>query len=271
VLDQHVQLSFDEPRAAAVVESNFAAHVVDSIPCDAALTFDIRRLPSGYALSCNGQPAICTSGAGELLHELEKGICVALQTLRPDLFFLHAAALERNGNAYLLAGASGHGKSTTAWGLLHQGFGYLSDELSPIDLRTLSVFPYSHALCLKRRPPHAYPLADSDAMDLGCTIHVPVERLPSPAARSPAQLAGILFVRYRPEARGPSVRRLSAAEGGARAYACALNALAHRHHGVDATLALSERVPSWCVEAGELRSTCELIDRVLRESHSPRH
>jgi hypothetical protein len=268
VLGQHVQLSFDEAAAAAVIEANFAAHVVDSVASHPALTFEIRRLRSGYSLGCNGQPAICASDAGELLYEVEKGICVALQTLRPDLFFLHAAALERNGNAYLLAGESGHGKSTTAWGLLHQGYRYLSDELSPIDPDTLSVYPYSHALCLKRRPPGAYPLADIDAMDLGRTIHVPVDRLPSQAACAPARLAGMMFVRYRPQAHGPSMRRLSAAEAGARTYACALNALAHSHHGVDAALALSERVPCWYVEAGELRSTCALIDGVLRECES---
>jgi hypothetical protein len=79
----------------------------------------------------------------------------------------------------------------------------------------------------------------------------------------------MLFVRYRPHTHAPSVRRLSAAEAGARAYVCALNALAHGHHGVDAVLALSERLPGWYVEAGELRSTCRLIDGILGGLISP--
>ena len=59
---------------------------------------------------------------------------------------------DRLGHMWVL-GKTGAGKSTTAWGLLHHGFSYLSDELAPIDLETLEVLPYRHALCLKRRPP----------------------------------------------------------------------------------------------------------------------
>ena len=49
----------------------------------------------------------------------------------------------------LLAGASGNGKSTTAWALLHRGFQYLSDELAPLDLSAMTVHAFPHALCLK--------------------------------------------------------------------------------------------------------------------------
>jgi hypothetical protein len=102
---------------------------------------------------------------GEFLFLLEKDLTIELQKLRRELYFIHAAALTIDGKACLLLAPSGHGKSTTCWGLLHHGFGYLSDELAPLDLGTLEIQPYAHALCLKDEPPACYPLPPGSAAD----------------------------------------------------------------------------------------------------------
>ena len=55
---------------------------------------------------------------------------------------LHAAVVERNGSALLIAGDSQHGKSSLALGLLRRGFRLLSDELAAISRLDGTVHPF---------------------------------------------------------------------------------------------------------------------------------
>jgi hypothetical protein len=198
----------------------------------------------------------------DLLFLLEKDIVVELQHRRTDLLFLHAAALVHRGRAYVLAGDSGHGKSTTAWGLLHHGFGYLSDELAPIDLVHFEVLAYPHALCMKRAPPPEYPLPAEGVLDLKSTFHVPAQSLPQVSAEARCPLEAVLFVRYRKDATTPVLRQLGRAEAGARLYVASLNALAHPQRGLDAVAHIAQQVSSFALEAADLASTCELVRRM---------
>ncbi len=191
---------------------------------------------------------------GDLL--LEKDLVVELQQRRPDLYFLHSAALEWNGKACLLAADSGGGKSTTTWALLHNGFRYLSDELSPVDLDTLNVFPYPSALCLKRRPSD-YPLP-ADTVDLGRTLHVPVRSLPSETITEPLPIGAIFLVKHRPELDEPELRAISAGEAAARLYLTALNALSHPNRGLDAAVRIAQEVPCFALNSATLPATCAL-------------
>ncbi|HSI57794.1 MAG TPA: hypothetical protein VLA16_09565 [Ideonella sp.] len=216
----------------------------------------------GFMLARQGQPTLDAADLGELLFLLEKDITVALQQRRPDLLFFHAAALEHGGKVYLLAGDSGQGKSTTAWGLLHHGFRYLSDELAPVEPASLLVHGYPHALCMKRRPPAACPLPVGQVLDLCETLHVPVAALPAGVAASPSPLAAILFVQYDPGLQAPSLQAIGAAEAAARLYVSTLNALAHPAHGLDAVLRVAQGVPCFVLHAAELGATCELVGRM---------
>src|SRR5262249_9662387 len=88
------------------------------------------------------QPPLIALDPGEFLFLFEKDMTVELQKLRRDLYFVHAAVLQFGRTVFMLVGESGSGKSTTTWALLHHGCGYWSDELAPVDLQTLGVYPY---------------------------------------------------------------------------------------------------------------------------------
>ena len=61
---------------------------------------------------------------------------------------LHAGAVERDGQAIVVAGESGRGKSTLTAALVQAGFNYLTDELVLIDPHTARVELYPKALDL---------------------------------------------------------------------------------------------------------------------------
>lgn len=257
LLGETIGFDCDDPALRALLCANYPGPAGDhSGPCAIRYAVTTGDAPS-FVLAREGRPPLVGDGADEFVFIIEKDLTVELQRRRPDLLFLHSAALERRGGAYLFAGASGVGKSTTAWALLHHGFGYLSDELAPIDLAAMRVEPYPHALCLKRVPAH-YPLP-RDALDLGTAIYIPPRSLPGGAIHEPAPLAAVFVLSDRHDAATPPLRELGRAEAIARLYPHALNALAHDNLGFDAIGRLVESVPCFLLRSGDVRATCALI------------
>jgi hypothetical protein len=223
------------------------------------LEIEIRFAADGsMSLLAAGQPAITLANEADVHDELDRSIVIGLQRLRPEFYVLHAAVLSWRRRAFVLAGASGDGKSTTSWGLLHHGARFVSDELAPIDLTTRQVYPFERALCLKREPPLDYPLPAS-ALRIGSCVHVPTAALPCATERTPQAVAGVVFVRHDPGRSRPELHRLSVAESAARLYASALNALAHDGRGFDAAVELASRWPAVALASGELKESCDLL------------
>ena len=223
-----------------------------------------RRNGSQFGLALQGHELITAGNEGELLFMLEKELTIELQKIRPELYFLHAAALSLAGRGLVIAAASGTGKSTTAWGLLHHGFDYLSDELAPIDLDSLRLQPYPHALCLKKEPPPPYFLP-ARILRTSSTLHVPVAQLPNSAVPQPPALSAIFFLEYCPELKIPIARMVGKAEAAARLFVNALNPLAHEQDGLAGAAVIARRVPSFHLKSAELGLTCGLVKTILDE------
>lgn len=260
ILGQQVRIDCSRPELNKVLRLNFGAMAAPNSDRRADLEYRIEASAdsAGIALLRVGQPTQNADSDGDLLFLLEKDLTVELQKRRADCFFMHAAAVEWNGGCYLLAAESGGGKSTTTWGLVHHGFRYLSDELSAIDLETMMVLPYPHAICLKQLPPPNYPLPEV-ALHLGRTIHVPTSALPSSLVAAPRRLRGVFFVKHSPDLGSPAIHSVGRAEAAARIYVCALNALAHENRGLDASVRIAEHAHCFALSAGDLAQTCALI------------
>ncbi len=170
VLGRSVRVDCADSALRAVLAANYAAmaELKEDVRFDLHYHVGRSGQSPGFVLSRPGESAQIADDASDLLFLLEKDLVVELQRKRPDLLFLHSAALDWKGKACLLAGESGAGKSTTTWALLHHDFRYLSDELSPIDVDTLQVHAYPHALCLKEPPAAPYALP-GNVLHLGRT------------------------------------------------------------------------------------------------------
>ena len=267
VLGQRIRIECCDPELRALLVAMYESMAVpdDGRPADLCYRIDSSGTPAVISISRPGLGTFNAHAPDEMVFLLEADVTVVLQRQRPDLLFMHAAAIEMQGKAFLLAAASGGGKSTTAWALLHHGFGYLSDELSPVDLDSLCVYPYPRALSLKHAPPSAYPLPD-DAIRLPHTIHVGASSLRGAVLNEPRPI-GAVFVLQRERSGGfPTLRTLEAAEAAAYLYVNALNALAHSNRGLEAVVHVAGHVPCYAVSIGELRATCALIEHAVKRA-----
>jgi hypothetical protein len=258
-----VSIDCRDRTAAELILANYGAmQTYETDNPDLEYEIRRRRNGSGYRLARQGRGPITAADDGELLFILEKELTIELQKIRRGLYFLHAAALSIAGQAMLIVAASGTGKSTTAWALLHHGFDYLSDELAPLDLDSLRIHPYPHALCLKREPPLPYSLPER-TLRTSSTLHVPVSQLLNSAMAQPRPLSAIFFLEYCPELKFPAARAMTKAEAATRLFVNALNPLAHEEDGLAGAAHIAQKVPSFHLKSAELSLTCELVRTIL--------
>ncbi len=213
---------------------------------------------SELSVAFAGEPWFEAVRIGDLLHQLDNQLTVALEHGRPDLYFVHSAALELDGQATLLVGDSGAGKSTTCYALCASSVGYLSDELAAIEPETGRVLPYPRAICLKRDPPAPLRLPDS-SFRTEWTLHTQASDLGSRIARDGALLSRILFVRWSASHAKPLLRPISRGEAALRLYQGALNQLAHPAFGLDDTLRLIERSECFELLSAGIEETVALV------------
>ena len=264
VLDVGVQVRCQDAEARDLLAVNFGA--LPTEPASRTLGYTVERDVRSGAFFVQKEGAFCfhAPDPGTFVFLFEQDLVIQLQRIRRDLYFVHSAVLEDAGQAFMLAAPSGSGKSGTTWALLHQGFRYLSDELAPVDLVTLDVHPYPHALCVKRPPPPPYSLP-RETVDASARLLVPPATFPHGHCASSRPVSAIFFLRYAPEMPNPSVRPLGVAEAGARLFANALNPLAHPGAGLDGAISIAVRCARFELLTSDVSATCELVKRSLRE------
>jgi hypothetical protein len=138
---------------------------------------------------------------------------------------------------------------------------YLSDELAPIDISKLLVYPFAHAVCLKSRPPEPLRLPQG-TIAVGRRLHVAASLFGPAAADEPLPLGAFVFLRRSPESTSPC-RRISAAASVAHLLANTLNALAHQSDGLTAAVSLAHRVRCFELNTADLGAACAEIDTIL--------
>jgi hypothetical protein len=199
---------------------------------------------------------------GDFVYAVEKKLTIEAQLRRQDLYFVHAGVLASHAGAFVLSGESGAGKSTLTWALLHNGFDYLSDELAPIELEGLRVYPYPHAICLKKEPPIPY-ILPKGVLRTSRTFHVPVESLPSRACREEQPLRFLFFIRYDPAESEPRILPISPMEGAARLYSNTLNSLAHAGLGLEKAISIAKNYECFTVTSPSAERTCRALQEIV--------
>lgn len=248
------QASFD------LLTAGYSAFVVPQDPnVQTALTIDVSvdDETDGWTLACE-QMAIRCIDRYDLIYEFEKFVTERLQLMRANLFFVHGAALSIADRCVVISGKSGCGKSSLAWFMTHNGFEYLSDELSPVNPDSLDVEPYPHALCMKNEPLTEPALPESTQYTEG-TIHVPAFELPARALQQPCPLSFLVFIDKAGHGQGLTWRKIGNAESAARLYSNGLNHLSHRNAGLSAVASIASKVPSFLMSGGTVEERAQVV------------
>jgi hypothetical protein len=218
-----------------------------------------------YRIMRRREEPMPSADAGECLALLEDALVIELQLLRRDLFFVHAAAMQQDQGVVLLSGESGSGKSSLAWALSRRGFRYFSDELAPIDVDGMIVWPFPRALRLKAEPPQPDGLP-STFLDTEEAFCIPAELLPGGIGKTPSPVSTVFFLQRPQPTPHPTVTPLSPAKAVANLTANTLNLLAHPDYGVDHATRIVRNARCFELVAADLEATCGLIRSILATS-----
>jgi len=273
IFNKQIEVVCHHPRVYEILKTNFKEFSIrentHGAPVELSYQVDFDETSNLYSLAIEPKVVLKTSFLGEFLYWIEKEITLSLQKMRTDLYFLHAAALAYKGDAFILTGPTGSGKSTMTWALLNNGCGYLSDELAPIDIRTMAVQLYPHALCLKTEPaaPYTFP---ANILTTERASHIPTMSNNIKVATQPMRLKNIFFIQYQLDLANPNYRKLEKPEAALRLYTNTLNALAHENAGLKSATAIVTNCECYELMTADLTASCQLVKQILEGHQSER-
>ena len=203
----------------------------------------------------------------EVLPHLEWIINWQIIRQRDDYLQLHAATLEHRGEALLLPGEPGSGKSTLTAGLLSRGWSYLCDEFALIDPATRRVQPFPRALCIKEA---SFPIIDALRLPLRRTTpyHKPTKGrvaflnpldVRPDAAGQPSHIRWVIFPRYVKGAK-PTLKAMSRSQAVFELSKQCFNFNIHQAQAVDVLAKLVRGADCFRLTAGNIHRTCDLLE-----------
>jgi HprK-related kinase A len=151
-----VRLRSDIPsiaRDVALMYADFETSPVNSFAdfhVEVSFEFGLRRwIKPNARFYFDGRPSFIPLPADQAFAMLEWGInwCVAAHS--HQYLIIHAAVIERNGNAAVLPAPPGSGKSTLCAGLINRGWRLLSDELALWDMDSKLLYGMCRPVNLK--------------------------------------------------------------------------------------------------------------------------
>jgi len=268
IFDCVIHVHCNDSELVSILEKLFKRLQLDATDRHPDLDYKIGCRGSGenrqIYIICDDGEELVTNDIGEFVFLLEKDMTIELQKIRSDLLFVHSAALEYQGKGFLIVAPSGTGKSTTTWGLLNMGANYLSDELAPVDPKSMTVYPYPHSICLKARPP-MFELPKT-CLFTSQTIHVYGSIYLEKTLLKPVQINAIIFLEHRPEIKESEIFKISRGEAAMILYANSLNILAHANsdYGIEAAISLVTNTHNYRLLSNRLDDSCNKIKSLIQ-------
>jgi hypothetical protein len=173
---------------------------------------------------------------------------------RQDLLWLHAGAVERHGQALLVAGPSGQGKSTLSTLLCERGWNFMSDDIAPVRMSSDEVLAFP--LAPFRRVATGRRVA---RRNLG-TLSKEMVSIPAHSIRREAATIGrIVFPTYRARAR-PKLTRLASGNAAFELLRSYTNFVDHKASGVARAAELARTIPAYELVYGNGEGAANLLD-----------
>ena len=207
----------------------------------------------------------------EVLPHLEWYINWQIIRSRRDYLQLHASSLEIDGQAIILPGDPGSGKSTLTASLLSTGWSYLCDEFALIDPETCRVHPYPRALSIKEG---SFLIADRLGLPLcrktpyqaaakGRVAFLNPLDLRADVVGKPARIRWVGFPKYVAGAT-PMLQPLTRSEAAHELARQCFNARVFAARSLHIFAEIIRGAECYRLRSGEITATCELIEQLVR-------
>ena len=195
----------------------------------------------------------------EAVRSLKHEVVHRLIEVRPDLVWLHAGSVARDGAAILFVGAWGSGKSTLVATLYQAGGLYLSDDMVPYDplAQRVTAFP----LTIAYREHEGAPVDADSVPGLPKTyVDLALHRI----QRDPVPVRAIVFPTFQPDVPA-EVQPCAPAEAAVALVRQCQNGAKHEVDAVAALCALAGCVPTYRLQYNADTALLRLLN-TLRES-----
>ncbi|HVD61338.1 MAG TPA: hypothetical protein VNC11_10745 [Gemmatimonadaceae bacterium] len=234
---QQLVISSDEPRALEYFRRKYA-HMLVSGNTQPIGKLSVLRSNGGYVV--NGTVELVHDSTIDTLYDyLCHDVFQWFVSTRFDLIWLHAGAVEKNGAGTVIAGHSGHGKSTLVTQLCERGWHLLSDEYAPIMPETNEIFPYPRTP--RRR---IFPGRELRQMEFGDfkmeDIEIPAEAV----RRTPVPLTTMVFPYFK-IGEPSQIERLSSGDASMEIVRNTTNFKHHRRLGIEWIVSLVKQIPCY--------------------------
>ena len=180
------------------------AHLEEDHCGDNIFTAEVFPFKNKYVLRTNKNGGDCLSAdeAGQIKRLLYVELANYFYDKKEDdwMAFVHASALEKNGEVFLLTSPGGGGKSTLSGLLQLNGFGFFSDDFVPILANNTKAYPFPAALCVKNDSISMLSEKGMEIFPKGSN-KIAYAKLPQQQTKSrPCEVKRIIFVKYNPDA-----------------------------------------------------------------------
>jgi hypothetical protein len=214
-------------------------HMIVPKSVRSAGTIRVTESESGYLLSSAAEIPFRRDQFNLLLDMIREEVHLQFMRARPDLLWLHAAAVERERKALLISGPSGQGKSTLSTMLCKKGWRLLSDDIAPTSMDADIVYPFP--LTPRRR---LFPGSVIDRDKIQTLEREEIAFDTQEIHRSSIPVAAIVYVEFAAGQSG-NLQRLTSGAAAIELLRNSVNFGDHKGAAVSRAARLSTRVPSY--------------------------
>lgn len=251
-----VSVSSASPEVIEYVRSTFV-HMM--VPAESRLVGQIKiePVPDGFVLITENRAEYPATLVDHFLPLLKDEVRLQFMRAHPELLWLHAGAIAKNGRATLIAAPSGQGKSTLSTLLVDKGWRFLSDDVAPIRMTPNEVLPFPQRPFRRVNPKRLVPMDD-----VGLLRREGVDISPTVVHRVPAPIAAIVIIEYDP-ATDASISRLPAGSGALEVLRNLTNFVDHKAGAVGGVAELARAVPIYALRYASRDAAAVLVDQLL--------
>ncbi|HUQ46937.1 MAG TPA: hypothetical protein VM053_01695, partial [Gemmatimonadaceae bacterium] len=255
---EQVAVETEIAEVVRFVEETFAHMIVERAPRRVG-TLRFTSGPEGFTLTSSGSDDVNDGWLEMMMGQLQDEVRNQFMRARPDLFWLHSGAVEKDGYARLICGPSGRGKSTLTTMLCKKGWRLMSDDVVPILMSSNTAMPFPQSA--QRRLQQSRVLTPRELNGVK-KERIHFDRLEICERAYP--IRDFFFPIYADEAQ--SVTRLSAATAAMEILRSSMNFRDHRASAVAKAAQLAETVPTYSIAYKDAAIAADTINEVPFEN-----